>query len=72
MNAEVMFSSRTPEWATPQDLFDALDKIHHFDLDPAATPENAKCIRYFTTEDDGLSQNWGAHRCFAIPPTGAK
>lgn len=59
MNKELMFSSNTPEWATPQDLFDRLDALYHFDLDAAATPENAKCARFFTKEDDGLLQMWG-------------
>lgn len=70
LKTQVMFSSKTPEWATPQELFDALDKIHHFDLDPAATPENAKCARYFTATDDGLSQNWGGASVFCNPPYG--
>ena len=60
MNTDVMFSSKTPEWATPQDLFDRLDKEHHFNLDPASTDENAKCINHFTKQDDGLAQSWGA------------
>ena len=54
-----LFSSKTPEWATPQDFFDKLDEEFHFDLDVCATDENAKCSRYFTKEQDGLSQQWG-------------
>jgi phage N-6-adenine-methyltransferase len=35
-----------------------------FDLDVAAAPHNAKCPRYYTLEDDGLSQPWtGAVWC---------
>lgn len=45
------------EWETPQWLFDYLDQEFHFDLDPCATPLNAKCKRFFTKEDDGLSQS---------------
>ena len=59
MNTDVMFSSKTPEWATPQALFDDLDSKHHFTLDPASTDENAKCATHFTVADDGLSQPWG-------------
>ena len=59
MNTEVMFSSKTPEWATPQDLFDSLNAKYHFDLDPASTDENAKCEKHFTKAEDGLTQNWG-------------
>jgi len=54
-----LFSSNSNEWATPQAFFDALDKEFGFNLDPCATPENAKCARYFTAETDGLAQDWG-------------
>jgi site-specific DNA-methyltransferase (adenine-specific) len=64
------WSSKTCEWATPQDFFDLLDRRHGpFDLDPAATPENAKCARYYTREQDGLSQPWTG-RVFCNPPYG--
>lgn len=55
---KALFSSASEEWETPQDLFDRLDKIYHFTLDVCATPENAKCEKYFTKEDDGLKQSW--------------
>ena len=54
-----MMSSNTPEWATPQSFFDALNREFHFNLDPCSTHENAKCERHFTIEDDGLSKSWG-------------
>ena len=69
-NKDVMWSSASSEWETPQDLFDELDRIFHFDLDPCATPTNAKCELFFTKEDDGLRQNWGGHRVFMNPPYG--
>ena len=56
MNKEVMFSSKTDLWGTPQDLFDKLDAEFHFNLDVCALPENAKCERYYTPEQDGLVQ----------------
>lgn len=52
-------SSITDEWATPQDLFDTLNATFHFTLDPCATPENAKCAKFYTKEQDGLKQDWG-------------
>lgn len=64
-----LFTSNTPEWATPQDFFDKLDEEFHFDLDVCATPENAKCERYFTKDDDGLSQKWGGV-VYCNPPYG--
>ncbi|MCD8201428.1 MAG: phage N-6-adenine-methyltransferase [Clostridia bacterium] len=58
MNNEIMFSSKSEVWETPQDFFDALDAEFGFDIDVCALPENAKCKRYFTPDDDGLSQPW--------------
>ena len=43
---------------TPQDFFDFLNGIFRFDLDVCALPENAKCERFYTPEDDGLLQPW--------------
>ena len=54
----VHFSSETPEWPTPDDLFDELNDIFHFDLDACATPANAKCPRFFTKEQDALTKRW--------------
>ena len=34
-------------WETPPDLFDRLNSVFRFDLDPCAQPETAKCDRYF-------------------------
>lgn len=48
----------TDVWATPQDLFDRLNQEFHFTLDVCALPENAKCERYYTPEQDGLKQPW--------------
>ena len=31
MNKELMWSSKTDLWATPQDLFDKYDAIYHFE-----------------------------------------
>ena len=59
MNKDLFFSSKTDLWATPAGFFADLDAEFHFNLDPCATPENAKCERYFTAEQDGLKQDWG-------------
>ena len=58
-NLDVMYSSKSDEWATPKDFFKSLDEEFHFDLDAAASHINHKCNKYFTIEDDGLTQNWG-------------
>ena len=62
-----LISSTTDEWATPQSLFDELDKTFHFTVDVCASPENAKCSKYFTKETDGLKQDWGGR--YLVQPT---
>lgn len=58
MKADVMFSSKSEMWETPQDFFDSLDDEFHFTLDVCATRENAKCARFYTKEANGLHQPW--------------
>lgn len=67
---EVHYSSKSNEWATPQNLFDELNEEFNFTLDPCATDENAKCSKYFTIEDDGLSKDWSNDVVFMNPPYG--
>ena len=70
MDSSVHFSSRSDDWATPQDFFDRLDAIFDFTLDPCADAKNAKCTRYFTRAQDGLAQSWGGERVYMNPPYG--
>lgn len=65
----VHYSSETPEWETPQELFDLLDSEFHFGLDVCATAQNAKCADFFTPSTDGLAQTW-AGTCWMNPPYG--
>ena len=65
-----VFSSTTDLWATPQDFFDELNEEFEFTLDPCATPDNAKCAKFFTKEQDGLKQDWTGERVFCNPPYG--
>lgn len=69
---KALLSSNSAEWATPPAFFAALDAEFHFTLDPCATRKNAKCSRFYTIEDDGLTQNWGGQRVFCNPPYGRK
>jgi phage N-6-adenine-methyltransferase len=64
-----LLTSRSREWSTPREFFETLDRQFHFTLDPCATRHNAKCKRYFTKADDGLSQRWNG-RVFVNPPYG--
>lgn len=66
----VHYSSETPEWETPQDFFDRLNREFQFEVDVCAQPHNAKCARYFTPEMDGLKQAWGGLVCWMNPPYG--
>jgi phage N-6-adenine-methyltransferase len=50
-------------------LFDRLHARFGFTLDVCATPDNAKCARYFTRADDGLAQTWSG-RIWCNPPYG--
>ena len=65
-----MFTSNSNEWATPKELFDELNNEFHFTLDPCATPENAKCRKFFTAEDNGLLKDWSNEIVFCNPPYG--
>ena len=82
---EVIFSSArtgkgTDEWGTPPDLYNNLDSIFHFDLDPCCTVENQKCEigfgldRGFEDENklhfmrDGLKASFGQYTAFVNPP----
>lgn len=60
----VLFSSKNEVWATPQDFFDKLNEEFRFTLDPCALPDNAKCKRFYTPEQDGLAQSWGGGGMF--------
>ena len=69
MKTAVHFSSATDLWETPQAFFDKLHAEFGFETDVCASPENAKCPRYFTAEMDGLAQCWEGV-CWMNPPYG--
>jgi DNA N-6-adenine-methyltransferase (Dam). len=66
----VHYSSDKMDWETPQELFDLLDAEFNFTIDVCATPETAKCLAFFTPEDDGLAQDWRDHIGWMNPPYG--
>lgn len=61
------YTDATDEWATPQALFDRLNAEFSFTLDVCATTMNAKCARYLTKHEDGLTKPWQGH-CWMNPP----
>jgi len=68
--------SKTDDWATPQNLFDELDAIHHFTLDVAASSTNHKTAHWFGLDHadpllrDGLAMSWENNRVWCNPPYG--
>ena len=66
----VGFSSKKSTWATPPEFFKQLDEEFNFTLDPCASDEDAKCQKYYTKEDDGLSKDWTGETVFMNPPYG--
>lgn len=70
MNYDLMFSSNSNEWETPQDFYNMLNKEFDFDLDPCCTEQNKKCEKHFTIFENGLAQDWSGHTIFMNPPYG--
>ena len=67
---DVHFSSKSNEWETPEKVYEALCLEFNFTLDPCATKDNAKCEKYYTMQDDGLSKDWSNDTVFMNPPYG--
>ena len=77
---DTLFSHKSDEHGTPQDLYNRLNAVYHFTLDPCCTAENQKCaIGYGLDETiinheifhhctDGLANTWSGHRTFVNPP----
>ena len=66
---DIHFSSATDLWTTPQSFFDSCNRVFGFTHDVCASPDDAKCARYFTAADDGLKQEWTG-TCWMNPPYG--
>lgn len=65
MNSKVLFSSASDRWATPDEVYRALDDEFRFDFDPC--PLDAI--------EDGLATlftSWNGKRVFCNPPYGPK
>ena len=63
-----MFTTGKDDWETPQGFFDNLNNEFNFTLDPCCTPKTAKCKKYYTPVDDGLSKSWQGETVFCNPP----
>lgn len=67
---KVMSSSNDSSWPTPQEWFNALDLEFKFSLDPCCEIATAKCKKFYTPKEDGLSKSWAGERVFMNPPYG--
>lgn len=62
--------NRSEEWSTPQELFDHYNHIFNFTVDAAASADNAKCERFYSKQDNGLTKDWTGERVWCNPPYG--
>lgn len=60
-----LFSSATGKWATPTDVYAALDAEFRFTLDPCPMDDAERIF-----EQDGLLRSWAGERVFCNPPYG--
>ena len=67
--SQVLFSSETDVWETPQNLFNQLNLEFGFQVDVCAFPSNAKCNIFYTPQQDGLTHVWRGV-CWMNPPYG--
>lgn len=66
--AALLQQPETDVWATPQWLYDALNKEFGFTLDPCSDGTNAKCPKFYTPRENGLLRDWGTETVFMNPP----
>lgn len=62
LNKKPLFSSATTNWATPPDVYAALDKEFGFDFDPCPLNHDGSW--------DGRAISWEGRRVFCNPPYG--
>lgn len=79
-----MFSSDNQEWGTPDDVYEARNLLHAFELDVCASAQNFKHEHYITQEEDAFTTPWTVEdpehddylarpaRCWMNPPYGRR
>jgi phage N-6-adenine-methyltransferase len=60
--------SEVDDRSTPFEVFRPLNERFRFTLDACATPENAKCERFWSLADNGLTKSWEGERVWCNPP----
>lgn len=66
---KVHYSNESHLWETPDDFWNQIVEEFSPELDVCALPENAKCPKYYSPEDDGLKKEWSGC-CWMNPPYG--
>jgi site-specific DNA-methyltransferase (adenine-specific) len=66
----VHYSSKTPEWATPQDFFNRVQEEFGLEVDVCANNSNTKLPKFYSKEVNGLAQDWSGIRAWMNPPYG--
>lgn len=69
---EILISSGKDDWETPKVFYQQLDEEFHFTLDPCCSHKNAKCIKHYTSRENGLNMDWGGETVFCNPPYSVK
>lgn len=65
---QTKFEAKNNDWETPDDLFEEIDKEFRFTLDAAADTMNTKTVRFFSKEENGLTQDWESNTVWVNPP----
>lgn len=67
--SEIVYSHKSDEYITPEYLYEPLNEIFNFELDPATTRDNPlKTKFFFTKRENGLFRSWPAVNTFLNPP----
>lgn len=65
---DTVFSSGNDEYETPPALYEVLNEVFDFTLDPCSTDDNHLAPKWFTKKTDGLKQSWQFNRVFVNYP----
>ena len=64
--------NRNGVWVTPKEFFSPLHREFSFEIDAAASRDNAMLPRYWTAETDAFKQDWHDRIVWCNPPYGRK
>jgi phage N-6-adenine-methyltransferase len=70
LSLQVMQSSEKHDWAPPREFFAELHREFRFTIDACAHDQNTLLPRYWSEQDNALTQSWSGERVFMNPPFG--